>query len=229
MIINSNMKKTYQRIMKKDMESVKGLNGIRVIFDESNLLKAYALIIGPENTKYENSILLFNIFFPSNYPYNPPNVEYIPMNKIRIHPNLYASGKVCLSLLGTWSGPGWTSIMDISSILLSIQSLLGENPLRNEPGYETIKGDVNDNYNQIIEFNSINSLIIDMYNYIPETFIDMKPFIREHIIQNKDNIIKKIDKNIDTNIQITLNIYRINEHINYKTLKDKYCKFIGTI
>jgi len=24
-----------------------------------------------------------------------------------MNPNLYADGKVCLSLLGTWSGPGW--------------------------------------------------------------------------------------------------------------------------
>ena len=47
MIINSNMKKTYQRIMKKDMESVKGLNGIRVIFDESNLLKSLVSMVHP--------------------------------------------------------------------------------------------------------------------------------------------------------------------------------------
>jgi hypothetical protein len=27
--------------------------------------------------------------------------------QVRFNPNLYSDGKVCLSLLGTWSGPGW--------------------------------------------------------------------------------------------------------------------------
>ena len=27
--------------------------------------------------------------------------------QVRFNPNLYNCGKVCLSLLGTWSGPGW--------------------------------------------------------------------------------------------------------------------------
>ena len=27
--------------------------------------------------------------------------------RVRFNPNLYACGKVCLSLLGTWSGPSW--------------------------------------------------------------------------------------------------------------------------
>ena len=38
-------------------------------------------------------------------------------------------GKVCLSILGTWAGPKWTSIMDITTVLLTIQSLLDKNPL----------------------------------------------------------------------------------------------------
>lgn len=36
--------------------------------------------------------------------------------------NLYAEGKVCLSLLGTWSGPGWVpGTSTLSQVLLSIQ------------------------------------------------------------------------------------------------------------
>lgn len=27
--------------------------------------------------------------------------------RVRFNPNLYNCGKVCLSLLGTWAGPGW--------------------------------------------------------------------------------------------------------------------------
>ncbi len=35
--------------------------------------------------------------------------------------------------------PQWTTIMDIGTVLLSIQSLLNNNPLDNEPGYSNRK------------------------------------------------------------------------------------------
>lgn len=50
---------------------------------------------------------------------------------MRFNPNLYAEGKVCLSLLGTWSGPGWVpGVSSLAQVLLSIQSaILVEAPL----------------------------------------------------------------------------------------------------
>jgi len=43
---------------------------------------------------------------------------------------------VCLSLLGTWSGPGWEKgVSTLSQVLLSIQSqILVDKPYANEPG-----------------------------------------------------------------------------------------------
>lgn len=60
---------------------------------------------------------------------------------LRINPNLYNCGKVCLSLLGTWSGNGcekWNPAQStLLQVLVSIQALiLNENPYYNEPGYE---------------------------------------------------------------------------------------------
>ena len=55
---------------------------------------------------------------------------------MRFNPNLYNCGKVCLSILGTWTGPGWTSVMTTKSVLISIRSLMNEKPFYNEPGYE---------------------------------------------------------------------------------------------
>lgn len=54
---------------------------------------------------------------------------------VRFNPNLYESGKVCLSILGTWQGPPWTPAMNLQSVVLSIQSLLNKEPFYNEPGY----------------------------------------------------------------------------------------------
>lgn len=62
--------------------------------------------------------------------------------KTRFNPNIYAEGKVCLSILGTWRGnPGeeWSSAQGLESVLLSIQSLMSANPYENEPGYESHK------------------------------------------------------------------------------------------
>jgi hypothetical protein len=61
----------------------------------------------------------------------------------RLNPNLYACGKVCLSLLGTWPGGGkaekWVAATSsMLQLLVSIQSLIFvDQPFFNEPGYET--------------------------------------------------------------------------------------------
>lgn len=219
------MKQYLKRIMKKDMKTCQGLKNIYVEFDESDISKAFAMIIGPEGSLYENAILLFRIFFPTNYPYSPPVLEYVSMNQIRIHPNLYINGKVCLSLLGTWSGPSWTSIMDISSVLLSIQSLLNENPLRNEPGYEKSSGSVNDNYNQVIQYNSIQSLQIDCYDKLPVDFQLFKSTIKKHILNSYSSTMKLIEKQSITKKKVHVGIYKITMTIDYEKLKHNFQKF----
>merc|ERR1711874_486932 len=60
------------------------------------------------------------------------------------NPNLYEDGKVCVSLLGTWSGKGtetWTPNSNLLQLLVSIQGLILVNePYFNEAGYERQKG-----------------------------------------------------------------------------------------
>jgi len=60
---------------------------------------------------------------------------------MRLNPNLYESGRVCLSLLNTWSGSGtevWNAgSSSILQVLLSFQALvLNEKPYFNEAGYD---------------------------------------------------------------------------------------------
>ncbi|CAE8584009.1 unnamed protein product, partial [Polarella glacialis] len=77
------------------------------------------------------------------YPMKPPEVRFVSTDggTLRLHPQLYADGKVCLSILGTWHGPQWTASSNIRTVLLSIQSLLSEDPLRCEPGLENAPDD----------------------------------------------------------------------------------------
>ena len=227
------MKAVIKRIINVD---IKRLNenplesqGIYIIFDEFNILNAKALIIGPKDTLYENAFLFFEITFPNNYPYSPPNFKYIAQNNVRIHPNIYVNGKVCLSILGTWAGPSWTCAMDITNVLVTIQSLLDNNPLLHEPGFENIlTGNeknikLNNDYNELIKYNSINSLIIDQLLKLPDSLNNFRLILQENFSKNKTDVYNKF-KDRDQIFDIKLKIYNINHSINYTLLNQKYLK-----
>lgn len=111
--------------------------GIWYCMNESDMTKGFALLKGPEDTPYDGCLLLFSVQFPSDYPFSPPKVLFLTSDgKTRFHPNLYVEGKVCLSILGTFSGPSWSGTQSLSSVLLSILALLDTNPLTHEPAYE---------------------------------------------------------------------------------------------
>ena len=132
-------KSAIKRIINKDIKEIKNnkLNdlGIYIEFNEDNLLEAKAMIIGPKDSVYENGILFFKSFILLIILMHHQIYVIYPEIEFRIHPNLYTRhhqtghGKVCLSILGTWHGPKWTSIMDTSTVLLTIQSIIDNNPL----------------------------------------------------------------------------------------------------
>lgn len=100
-----------------------------------------ALIIGPHETPYEFGFFEFAFKFGKEYPRKSPQVTAITTNggRCRFNPNIYANGRVCLSILGTWRGERgeeWSAAQGLESILLSIQSLMSSNPYENEPGFE---------------------------------------------------------------------------------------------
>ena len=74
-------------------------------------------IFGPEDTPYHGGVFKLSIQFPVDYPFRAPHVRFL--TKI-YHPNINATGLICLDILkGQWS-PALT----ISKVLLSICSLL---------------------------------------------------------------------------------------------------------
>ncbi|KAK2743518.1 hypothetical protein FQN57_004815 [Myotisia sp. PD_48] len=114
---------------------------LAVACQEHDIRHVKALIVGPPGTPYEFGFFEFSIKFPKDYPASPPHVNAITTNggRCRFNPNIYATGKVCLSILGTWegtSGEQWSSAQGLESILISIQSLMSANPYENEPGFE---------------------------------------------------------------------------------------------
>ncbi|ORZ38935.1 ubiquitin-conjugating enzyme/RWD-like protein [Catenaria anguillulae PL171] len=119
-------------------------------YDEEDVRSLKALIVGSPETPYAYGLFTFDFKFPESYPNESPKVVITTTNnqKTRFNPNLYATGKVCLSLLGTWRGTAvenWNSAHGISSVLVSIQSLMSANPYENEPGFEEQKPEEKDN------------------------------------------------------------------------------------
>jgi ubiquitin-protein ligase len=115
---------------------------VRVPDDRMDLPRI--LITGPHGTPYANGLFFFDLC-TKDYPHAPPMVEFLTtgMGDVMFNPNLYPSGKVHLSLLGTWEGPGWIrGRSTLLQVLLSIQGLIlgTEEPFYNEAGYKNYKG-----------------------------------------------------------------------------------------
>ncbi|XP_047966688.1 putative ubiquitin-conjugating enzyme E2 38 [Salvia hispanica] len=156
---------------------------------ESRMDLLRAVIIGAEGTPYHDGLFFFDVYFPSKYPAIPPEVYY-HSGGLRINPNLYNSGKVCLSLLNTWSGSRkekW--IPDQSTalqVLVSIQGLiLNAKPYFNEPGYEGEMGtkrgeDSSSAYNENTFIYSLKTMIYSMQKP-PKHFEDfVVGYFRKH-------------------------------------------------
>jgi hypothetical protein len=119
-----------------------------------------------------------------------------------MNPNLYVDGKVCLSLLGTWSGPGWTPITKLIDVAQSIQALvLCKNPLYNEPGYDKYKEN-----DKIITSYTNQMYILSSYFHIfkmleqntaDETFQQIYDLYRGYFDENKDKILEYTSKILD--------------------------------
>lgn len=181
------------------------------------------MISGPKDTPYENGLFFFNGCFPQQYPDVEPKVliQTTGMGGVRFNPNLYASGKVCLSLLGTWSGEQgekWNSkTSSFLQVLVSIQSLiLVEQPYFNEPGYErnigTPQGDkANFEYNEPLRYHTIELAIIDQIKNGP---LEYKEIIENHFRIKKNDILSTCKKWSDESVKFKTkmnDIYKVLE------------------
>lgn len=164
-----------------------------------DMSRGFALIEGPENTPYEGCLLLFSVAFPYDYPFSPPKVLFLTTDgRTRFHPNLYVDGKVCLSILGTFSGPSWSGTQSLSSVLLSIQGLLDKNPLSHEPAYErgTLLDSRHKQYADAVEHNMVKHMLISIKRFENDpTKHEWSPFqeiVNERLPSIKELLRKKV-------------------------------------
>jgi ubiquitin-conjugating enzyme E2 C len=96
-----------------------GDKGISAFPDGDNLFRWIGTITGPLSTVYEGLTYKLVLEFPSGYPYKAPTVKF---ETPCYHPNVDHHGNICLDILKD----KWSALYDVRTILLSIQSLLGE-------------------------------------------------------------------------------------------------------
>ena len=173
-------------------------NGIFYIHDDVEVLKGYAMIVGPKDTPYFGGYYLFSLNYPTDYPHSPPKVTYHTNgDNIRFNPNLYKCGKVCISLLNTWRGEQWTSCQTISSVLLTLCTLLCKDPLLNEPGVTNTHKDFA-TYSRIIEYKNIEIAYLHMINkdervFSPQFDVFYR-YMKEYFHKNVDAIAEHLEK-----------------------------------
>ncbi|KAK5260869.1 hypothetical protein LTR20_010582 [Exophiala xenobiotica] len=115
---------------------------------ESRLDLMRCLIIGPRDTPYENAPFVVDLYLGEGFPDQPPTAHFHSWTSGlgRINPNLYEEGKICLSLLGTWSGKHdtekWSDKATLLQLLVSLQGLVFvKKPFYNEAGFEGYEND----------------------------------------------------------------------------------------
>jgi ubiquitin-protein ligase len=204
-VIAPQAKKRVIKDIERAQEPLMQQQGIWYEMDESNITKGLALIKGPPDTPYEGSLLLFSVHFPHDYPFSPPKVLFLTSDgQTRFHPNLYVEGKVCLSILGTYSGPSWSGTQSLSSVLLSILGLLDTNPLAHEPAYVngTLLDDRHKNYADFVEHQMVQLMIsqINQFEKNPSKSLwaPFEDIVNEQLPLLKTTLAKKIWKRQET-------------------------------
>ncbi|KLO12009.1 ubiquitin-conjugating enzyme E2 [Schizopora paradoxa] len=96
---------------------------------DANLFEWAGTIEGASGTIYAGLTFRISISFPPNYPYVSPIIKF---ESPCYHPNVDLAGNICLDILQD----KWSAVYSVQTILLSLQSLLGEpnnaSPLNND-------------------------------------------------------------------------------------------------
>ncbi|KAH3885566.1 ubiquitin-conjugating enzyme E2 T-like [Dreissena polymorpha] len=98
-------------------------HGISCWIKDDTLFNLEAQILGGEDTPYAGGVFKLEIQIPDRYPFEPPKVRFVtPI----YHPNIDTAGRICLDTLKMPPKGAWKPILNISTVLTSIQLLMAE-------------------------------------------------------------------------------------------------------
>ncbi|KAL8690906.1 MAG: hypothetical protein Q9218_003758 [Villophora microphyllina] len=130
---NQNKIRMAERILMNEFKVLSKEKWVNVELKDDDILnwKIGLIVINPDSLYY-GGYFLAHMKFPSNYPYAPPEFQF---TRPLYHPNIYADGKLCISILhapgddemsGELASERWSPAQRVESVLLSIVSLLDD-------------------------------------------------------------------------------------------------------
>ncbi|KAJ1984463.1 Ubiquitin-conjugating enzyme E2 C [Dimargaris cristalligena] len=95
------------------------ITGVSAFPESDNMYNWVGTIEGASGTVYEGLKFKLSMKFPNDYPYSAPTIKF---DTPCYHPNVDTAGNICLDILKE----KWSAVYNVQTILLSLQSLLGE-------------------------------------------------------------------------------------------------------
>ncbi|TVU48866.1 hypothetical protein EJB05_00147, partial [Eragrostis curvula] len=167
---------------------------VRAFEDRMDLLRV--AMVGASGTPYQDGLFFFDLQLPpSSYPNSPPLVSYRSYG-LRLNPNLYESGTVCLSLLNTFGGEGvelWSpTASTVLQVVVSIQGLvLTSQPYYNEAGYAKQVGTPQGRRNELPYSENAYLLTLQtMLHLLRRPPAGFEAFIREHFRRRGQHVLR---------------------------------------
>lgn len=94
--------------------------GVSAFIEGDDLFRWQGTVTGPPGSVYDGLTYRISLTFAPTYPYTAPKVEFVTRC---FHPNVDEEhGAICLDILKD----KWSAVYSVTSILLSLQGLLGE-------------------------------------------------------------------------------------------------------
>ena len=249
---DGNYKKCFKRLSGeiptlKDSLPIDYNASIFAAIDKTQPNKQQYLITGPIDTPYQNGCFIFDAYMSNKFPDVPPDFWFRNTGGHRFSPNLYDSGKVCISVLNTYIGPApdkselW--IPTESTLYQVVISILGqiliEEPYFCEPGYEasinTDYGKKNSKiYNNNIRLYTMETSIRDLL-INPGEYPQFKDVIINHFKFKKNDILRQCEywvddiKNLDSLENSKQQYKKYGNKTKTQILKEKYEKIYNEI
>ncbi|KAJ5653275.1 hypothetical protein N7490_000278 [Penicillium lividum] len=122
-----------ERILMNEFRALSREKWLNVELHKENIYQwDVVLLVLNQDSLYHGGYFKARMTFPDNYPYSPPGFRFLlPL----YHPNIYADGRVCISILhppgddemsGELAAERWSPAQRVESVLISILSLLDD-------------------------------------------------------------------------------------------------------
>jgi len=226
-----------RNLVKQDAKGYKE-SDIYFIFNDDVLDNEFKILtIGSREliNPYYGGFFMFFGTFPDQYPFTPPHILAKTQGlNTRFHPNYYVNGKCCLSILGTWAGPPWTSCQNLGTTSQALKSLFINNPITQEPGWENCLQEKSSLYNLVVEYRTLEVAVLEMLEKPPNGFFGFLETMEHTFLELFNNYLLKLDKLTkyqgktikspiyDMTITIDVDALRIKYINKHKQLSEKY-------